>query len=119
MTNMRTRKAIIRAHEKERYKSLLDSVRGILFFGTPHRGSALAGWSTLLSNVAVVASFGTKTNKGLSKDLQSQSFALQEISKSFVDRAKKLQIVSFYETDKMDFLNCRVRVFSLTFAVCY
>lgn len=33
---------------------------------------------------------------------------LQDISKSFVDRAKALRIISFYETDKMDFLNQRV-----------
>jgi protein SERAC1 len=104
---------------RDRYKFLLDSIRGILFFGTPHRGSSLATWSTLLGSVVLAVSFGTMTNLGLSKDLQSHSIALQEISKSFVDRAKNLQIVSFYETDKMDLLNCRVkRSFSIG-VFCY
>jgi hypothetical protein len=61
-------------------------MRGIVFFGTPHRGSSLASWGTLISNVAKAMSLGTTTNKKLSLDLESQSLALQEISKSFVDR---------------------------------
>lgn len=107
--------AIVRAHEKDRYKDLLDSIKGIVFFGTPHRGSSLANWSTLLSHVASGVSLGTKTNKRLSKGLESQSQVLQEISKSFIDRARSLQLVSFYETDKMDFLNRRVGCLKWTF----
>ncbi|KAI3391627.1 hypothetical protein diail_7028 [Diaporthe ilicicola] len=99
------KKAIIRAHEKYRYHNLLRSVHGIMFFGTPHRGSSLANWSTVLSNVANFASLGSKTNWKLSQNLQTESGQLQEISKSFVDRAKSLQIISFYETDKMEYLN--------------
>ncbi|KAG6361575.1 hypothetical protein INS49_009802 [Diaporthe citri] len=102
------KKAIIRAHERDRYHDLLQSVHGIMFFGTPHRGSSLANWSTVLGNVASYASLGSKTNWKLSQHLQTESGQLQEISKSFVDRAKTLQIISFYETDKMDFLNQRV-----------
>lgn len=79
-----------------------------MFFGTPHRGSSLANWSTVLSNIASCASLGTKTNWKLSQNLQPESEVLQEISKSFIDRAKDLHIISFYETDKMDFLNQRV-----------
>lgn len=80
-----------------------------MFFGTPHRGSALASWSTLLKNVVKAMSFGTTTNSKLSKNLESQSLSLQEISKSFVDRAKNLKMIIFYELDKLDFLNCRVK----------
>lgn len=68
----------------------------------------MASWSTVLGNVASFASLGSKTNWKLSQHLQTKSGQLQEISKSFVDRAKTLQIISFYETDKMDFLNQRV-----------
>lgn len=100
--------AIIRAHEKDRYNDLLHSTRGIVFFGTPHRGSSLASWGTLLSNVASLATLGTSTNWRLPKDLETQSAVLRDISKSFVDRAKNLQLISFYETDKMDFLKCEV-----------
>lgn len=102
------KKAIIKAHERDRYHDLLQSIHGVMFFGTPHRGSSLANWSTVLGNIASVASFGSKTNWKLSQNLQTESGQLHEISKSFVDRAKALQIISFYETDKMDFLNQRV-----------
>jgi protein SERAC1 len=79
-----------------------------MFFGTPHRGSSLANWSTVLGNIASFASGGSQTNWKLSQHLQTKSEQLHQISKSFVDRAKALQIFSFYETDKMDFLNQRV-----------
>ncbi|KAH8747004.1 ankyrin repeat protein [Hyaloscypha finlandica] len=102
------KKAIIRAHEKSLYQTTLDAIKGIAFFGTPHRGSALADWSTLASNILRAASFGVNTQTQLSKDLKKNSKVLQEISKSFVERAKDLQLVSFYETEKMDFMNCRV-----------
>lgn len=105
---MDDRQAIIRAHERDRYHDLLQSIHGVMFFGTPHRGSSLANWSTVLGNIASFASFGSKTNWKLSQNLQTESGQLQEISKSFVDRSKALQIISFYETDKMDFLNQRV-----------
>jgi hypothetical protein len=102
------KKAIIKAHEGERFENLSSSVRGIMFFGTPHRGSSVATWSTLLANTMSAARLGTATNKVLSRDLQTQSEVLQQISKSFVQRAKSLQLISFYETDKMDYMNCRV-----------
>lgn len=59
----------------------------------------------MLSNVASFASLGSKTNWKLSQNLQTKSGQLQDISKSFVDRAKTLHIISFYETDKMEYLN--------------
>jgi hypothetical protein len=74
-------------------------------------GSALASWGTLLANLLSIASFGTSTNSQLSKHLKEHSKALEEISTSFVERGKNLDIFSFYETEKMDFLNCVVRIF--------
>ena len=100
--------ALNRAHERERYHSLLHQVFGIAFFGTPHKGSAIASWSTSLSNILRAASLGTSTNKQLSTDLESNSRVRGEISKSFIERGKRLEIFSFYEVDKMEFLNCMV-----------
>jgi hypothetical protein len=55
-----------------------------------------------------VASLGTRTNAKLLDELRSRSEILQDISKSFVDRGRDLVIFSFYETDKMEYLNCKV-----------
>ncbi|KAH8649154.1 hypothetical protein BX600DRAFT_110749 [Xylariales sp. PMI_506] len=102
------KKAIVKAHEKDRYSSLLNSVRGVMFFGTPHRGSSFANWGSVLANIASAASLGTRTNQTLSRDLQSNSVVLQEINMSFIERAKALQIFTFYETDRMQLANNRV-----------
>ena len=83
-------------------------IHGVAFFGTPHRGSSLAEWGTHFANILNIASFGTKTNSQLSADLEERSRILRSISKSFVDRGKNLDILSFYETEKAEWLNCRV-----------
>lgn len=64
----------------------------------------------MLANIIKSASFGTRTNTRLMNELRSRSEILEDISKSFVDRSKNLMILSFYETDKMDYLNCKVRI---------
>ncbi|OKP07146.1 Protein SERAC1 [Penicillium subrubescens] len=97
-----------RAFEKARYRPLLQKVVGVIFFGTPHQGSDLASWGTVLSNIIRFGTLGTTTNSRLSRDLESNSRILASISKSFVERGKDLEIYSFYETDMMKRLNCRV-----------
>ncbi|KAF4466981.1 ankyrin repeat [Fusarium albosuccineum] len=42
------KQAFVRAHEIQRYHDVGNFARGVLFFGTPHRGSSLAGWGTML-----------------------------------------------------------------------
>jgi len=64
----------------------------------------------MLANIIKSASFGTMTNTKPMNELRSRSEILQDISKSFVDRSRDLIILSFYETDKMDYLNCKVRM---------
>jgi hypothetical protein len=81
-----------------------------VFLGTPHKGSSLAEWSTIFASILRAASFGTSTNKKLAQSLYVQSEVLRDISKSFVDRGKSLIILSFYETDMVDFLKIRVRI---------
>jgi hypothetical protein len=102
--------ALIRAHERDRFTDLVPHIRGVAFFGTPHRGASVADWGSLLANIIKAASFGAGTNTKLLLELRSRSELLQDISRSFVDRGKHLTIFSFYETDKMDFLNCKVMI---------
>lgn len=62
----------------------------------------------MFANILKASSLGTSTNSRLSEDLEAHSNVLWQISKSFVERGKDLRIYSFYELDKMDFMNCRV-----------
>ncbi|PVH83178.1 hypothetical protein DL98DRAFT_585890 [Cadophora sp. DSE1049] len=100
--------ALIRARERDRYTYLLKKIRGVAFFGTPHKGSSIAFWADLFANLLQTVSFGTSTNRRLTRDLHHQSEALADISRSFVDRSKALKILSFYESDKMKMMPQRI-----------
>ncbi|RDW89219.1 hypothetical protein BP6252_01251 [Coleophoma cylindrospora] len=102
------KQALIKAHERGRYSDLLAHIHGVAFFGTPHRGSAVASWGNIFANIAKTASLGTSTNAMLTRDLKERSEVLSQISASFVERGGKLDIFSFYETDKFPGLGCRI-----------
>ncbi|RDW70414.1 hypothetical protein BP5796_08811 [Coleophoma crateriformis] len=102
------KQALIRAHERGRYSDLLAYIHGVAFFGTPHRGSAVASWGNIFANIAKTASLGTSTNAMLTRDLKERSGVLSQISTSFVERGGKLDIFSFYETDKFPGMSCRI-----------
>lgn len=91
-------KALIMAHNgSELYSPILKATTGIVFLGTPHRGSDLASWGILLSNLVSVTSIGKNIRKELLRTLSKDSDTLAEISKQFLQRAKFLKIMSFIE----------------------
>jgi len=86
------------AHEAEDfYGDLLRLTKGIIFMGTPHRGSDLVPWSLLLSNLINVASLGRGIRKDLLKNLEKDGKTLMDISNQFVHRSTPLQIMSLVE----------------------
>lgn len=64
----------------------------------------------MFSSILKAGSLATSTNSRLTKDLERKSRVLENISRSFTDRGKKLKIFSFYETEKMDLMNCKVNI---------
>ncbi|CEI70924.1 unnamed protein product [Fusarium venenatum] len=92
------KKALIIAHNgSEVYIPILKSTTGIVFLGTPHRGSDLVPWGILLSNLVRVTSIGRNIRKELLHTLSKDSNTLMEISKQFLQRATSLRIMSFVE----------------------
>ncbi|KAM6506534.1 hypothetical protein FSOLCH5_013509 [Fusarium solani] len=90
--------ALVMAHETtDDYGSILDSTKGIIFMGTPHRGSDLAAWSLILANVINHVTFGNKIKKALLRNLDSNSAMLTEISRQFLPRSTGLRIMTFTE----------------------
>ncbi|KAI0133837.1 ankyrin repeat protein [Xylariales sp. AK1849] len=103
------KQAMNKAHSKAgQFSTLLNCVQGVVFMGTPHRGSDLAPWGAILSSMLRAASLGSSTNSQLTKDLEQNSRVLNAISASFVDRGQDLKIFSLYETEKLDYLNALV-----------
>ncbi|KIL88375.1 hypothetical protein FAVG1_08454 [Fusarium avenaceum] len=87
-----------KAHNgSEAYASILKATTGIVFLGTPHRGSDLAPWGLLLSNLVSVTSIGKNIRKELLRTLSKDSDTLREISSQFLQRATSLKIMSFIE----------------------
>lgn len=99
---------MIKLHRSEMYTTVSKYIHGVLFFGTPHRGSDIASWGTTFSKILRASSFGTSTNSSLIKDLQRKSKTLDMISRSFADCGKDTNIVSFYETEAMDYVGSLV-----------
>jgi hypothetical protein len=81
------KQAIVRAFEQKRYASALECSKAVVFMGTPHRGSPHATWGTILSRILKIAAFGASTNTQLTKDLQPKSKLLENVSRSFLERA--------------------------------
>ncbi|KAH7322547.1 hypothetical protein B0I35DRAFT_425961 [Stachybotrys elegans] len=103
------KQAVIKAHEQNNFfANILDNIRGVVFFATPHRGSDLATWDRIGTVLHKAGSLGYMTNTNLSKDLKVNAEFLKRVSESFVSRAGNFKIRSFYETEFMHGLACRV-----------
>jgi hypothetical protein len=90
--------ALVVAHEEQlHYGAIGKSTLGIMFMGTPHRGSELVPWAMLFSNIVNLGTLGYGIRRNLLRQLDRKSSTLEEISRQFVHRAAPLQIISFIE----------------------
>lgn len=91
-------KAIVLAHETAaQYGPILASTTGVVFMGTPHRGSRLASWATILANVTNSLTLGQGVRNDLLRELRRNSDLLKDVSRQFVHRAAPLKIWTFVE----------------------
>jgi hypothetical protein len=85
---------LIESHRNPHHKRILDSTRGIFFFGTPHQG--------LQTNELedMVAAYSGKPKNNLIMQLKEGSEFLEEQKESmlYVWEMFKHKVVSFYET---------------------
>lgn len=104
------KQAYILASENTDYMALKPKFGGVLFFGTPHRGSNMASWATMAARLLSLASLNTSTNTQLAQDLEPSSKRLRSISDTFHSLCSRDQypVMSCYETDRMSGLNTTV-----------
>ncbi|PKK49215.1 hypothetical protein CI102_4806 [Trichoderma harzianum] len=103
------KQVVIRGHEQDSfYGPLIEKIRGVVFLATPHRGSDLAYWDSIGTQIVRAATLGMATNSKIVKDLKVDSEMLKRISDSFAYRGAAFKIRSFYETEFMSGLNCCV-----------
>lgn len=100
-------KTLVFAHEDDTtYGRLLTSVAGVVFLGTPHRGSSAATLGTVVGGI--VNTFATAALPGLPIKavrtdlldyLKLGSQHLQDLAISARNRLTGLTVVSFYESE--------------------
>ncbi|KAH7161817.1 hypothetical protein EDB81DRAFT_610202, partial [Dactylonectria macrodidyma] len=92
------KRALAIAHERSRrYSSITRDTFGIMFLGTPHRGSDTAYWGNLLGKLADVLTLGSIRTQ-LLEDLKRKSAMLGATCTQFIERSESLhRIFSIYE----------------------
>jgi hypothetical protein len=79
----------------DQYSDMISQTYGIVFLGTPHRGSGLA---RMLNNILRASpSVGTKVYVN---ELEKGSTSLEDINEQFRNVCGNLVLVSFHETLK-------------------
>ena len=91
MTDINSPQALIVAHNNEIYRQINKNTIGIVFLGTPHRGADLAKLLKALLDV-------TFSETRSVTDLVPGSQIIKEINDAFPDRARNLQLASFWES---------------------
>ena len=82
-----------------KFQSILDSTSGIIFLGTPHRGSGAADLGNTVASVAAAAIPGFHVfNRDVLRDLRRNSNTLAGISSTFSRICVGITIHTFFET---------------------
>jgi hypothetical protein len=95
------KQALVIAHEDNvTYGGVLQSVKGVIFLGTPHRGSSVATLGGVVGTIVNLPGLATKTVRtDLLDYLRPESRHLQDLAISVRNRLADLTVVSFYESE--------------------
>ncbi|KAJ9609217.1 hypothetical protein H2200_006989 [Cladophialophora chaetospira] len=92
MGGLVVKKAYLLAQDDENCQTLVRAISGIVFLSTPHRGSNLA------QTLGLVLKLAFQPDRAFIAELTPDSSAIEDINEQFRHVAKKLSIISFYET---------------------
>lgn len=119
-------KALLHSEECSdmRYKDIVDSTAGVIFLGTPHRGSNFANWGSLctgfLSNVK-------EMNEAIINLLRPESEVLFQLRDSFIklvirraeEKSNKLRVHCYFEEYGMTMVGKVRGIFEMNFHRSY
>lgn len=90
--------ALVEAELMVRYRSIRTSTVGIVFLATPHRGSSVANFGSIVASVVNLVTPGMRVFNDTLRDLKKGSSALFETSSKFANICAGISIHTFYET---------------------
>jgi hypothetical protein len=102
--------ALVKAQSNPAYTSIMESTHSVIFFGTPHQGSELASWGTILQNIGTVLSYQQRSP--LLETLKANCPKLEDLRDDFRHQAIRYKIVSCFEQKATRPLNSLVSAFS-------
>lgn len=93
----------------ERTRSIYVSTYGVLFLGTPHNGSDLAKWGTLLERISsvVLPKKFFDSSPQLVEALKTNNETLQNINRLFIEIIGRFHVYFFHESKPMDMKGTR------------
>ncbi|KAN0086995.1 vegetative incompatibility protein HET-E-1 [Elaphomyces granulatus] len=93
------KQALFQAKIEPQYQTISEATVGIIFLGTPHRGSDKASYGEVLANVATTVMHNPAP--GLINVLRANSDALMRLTTDFRFQLPNYQVCSFYEMKPM------------------
>ncbi|KAI9822370.1 MAG: hypothetical protein M1827_000089 [Pycnora praestabilis] len=95
----------LRNQRTEHLRSIYVSTYAILFLGTPHNGSDVAKWGSMLQSIcnAVLPKSFFNTTPQLVDSLKTENETLQNINRLFTDIMNRFHIYFFHEAKPTDF----------------
>ncbi|CAJ2509255.1 Uu.00g142810.m01.CDS01 [Anthostomella pinea] len=102
----------LRTSQHEDYRSIYVSTYGVIFLGTPHTGSDVATWGTVLQAMsdAVVPKSFFQSESVLLRTLKRDNETLQNINSHFLDIYQRFKILMAHENHKTDLKGTKMLV---------
>ncbi|OBT84478.1 hypothetical protein VE02_06420 [Pseudogymnoascus sp. 03VT05] len=95
--------AIVNAHLHEGRENIAMATAGVIFFGTPHRGSKNSSWGRIIAELGSYSGFNSYD--GIIKDLEEESTHQVDLLHCFSVwlRRMSVEIVCFFELKETDY----------------
>ncbi|KAI1175275.1 hypothetical protein F4777DRAFT_335580 [Nemania sp. FL0916] len=102
----------LRTSQHEDYRSIYVSTYGMVFLGTPHTGSEIASWGTVLQAMsdAVIPKSFFQSESVLLRTLKRDNETLQNINSHFLDIYQRFKILMAHENHKTDLRGTKMLV---------
>jgi hypothetical protein len=100
------------AEEDPEFQGILDSIRGICFFGTPHRENGARPLEMSLRMIANTASVSQQNRLRLAECLGSRAGIFRDINRRF--SSVGFRIINFFETEVTPYLGSLVCCMALS-----